>query len=90
MEKNKKRYIYDVEEYVIKDDEKHSSSIHNYFSSYDKAVAYLEWSHTCADNNGGTLLKDNLFNTTYELPSGEVYVIKCERRMLDSFYFGEA
>lgn len=89
MKKNKKNYIYDVEEYTIKDDNSHSASIHNYFSTYDKAVAYLEWSHSCAENNGGAKVKDNFFNTTYNLPSGEVCVIKCERRMLDSFYMDE-
>lgn len=85
-----KTYIYAVEEFTIKSDGKRSDSVHNYFSTYEKAVAYIGWAQTCAEKSGGVKVENNFFDAKYEFPNGEHYFIKCEKRMLDAFKIGEA
>lgn len=83
-------YIYDIEECVIKVNGDRNNLGHYYFSTYDKAVAYIGWLTACIESNGGRDVVNNFFDTKYELPSGEYYTIKCERRLLDAFQIGES
>lgn len=90
MNKDERTYIYDVEECTIKVNGDGINSVHNYFSTYDKAVAYIGWVTACVESNGGRNVINNFFDSKYELPSGEYYTIKCEKRLLDAFQIGES
>lgn len=85
-----KTYIYDVEEFSVNCYGERSNSFHTYFSTYDKAVAYLGLANTCVEKNGGIKNEDNFFDAKYEFSNGEYYFIKCNKRMLDEFPIGEA
>lgn len=86
----KRKYIFDVEEGLVKTDGTQETLGHYYFSTYDKAVAYIKWLRVCVENNNGILVHDNFFMSNHKLPSGEEYLIKCDRRLLDGVEIGEA
>lgn len=84
-----RKYIFDVEEILVKTDESQNSLGHHYFSTYDKAVAYIGWVRTCVENNNGVMVHDNFFMSAHKLPNGEEYHIKCDKRLLDGVEIGE-
>lgn len=85
-----RKYIYVVEECLIKTDGTQESLGHYYFSTYEKEVAYIGWLRKCVENNNGVLLHDNFFMSRYKLPNGEEYMITGNRRLLDGAEIGEA
>ena len=85
-----RKYVNVVEQCVVKADGTQNSLGHLYFSTYDKAAAYIKWLHACIENNGGTLVNDNFFMSSHKLPSGDEYLIKCNKCLLDGVEIGEA